>query len=192
MIAYLIGYIVNKGKNFLIINVNGVGYKVFVSNNLLSDTSIAQEIELYIYQQVGEQVLALFGLRSLAELEFYELLLSVSGVGPKTALAFFSVADVDGLKDSIMRGDADFISKVPGIGKKTAERIVLELGTKIAGLLKDGVQPSRLVNPANDEIDALVALGYSWQQAREALQHIGDDAKDSGERVRLALRMLGR
>lgn len=192
MISYLTGIIINKGKNYIIVNVNGIGYKVFVSTNLLSEISISQEIELYIYQQVGEQVLSLFGLRSLTELEFYELLLSVSGVGPKTALAFFNVADVDNLQDSIMRADADLLSKVPGIGKKTAERIVLELGTKIAGLMKDGLQVSKSITPASDEIDALVALGYGWQEAREALQKIGQDIQDSGERVRLALRMLGR
>lgn len=191
MIAYLSGQIINKGKNFLIISVAGVGYKVLVNNIMLSDCSIGQNMEIYVYQQVGEQVLALFGLRSLAELEFFELLISVSGVGPKTALAVFNVAGVDEIKDSIMRGDPDLLSKTPGIGKKTAERVVLELGNKIAGLLREAPTPSGS-SAITDEIDALVALGYSWQEAKKALQAVEKESKDSGERVRLALRLLGR
>ena len=138
MIAYLNGTIINKGKGFAIIRVSDVGYKVFLNPTMLAEIVVGQELELYTHQYVREDSLDLFGFSSVSELELFELLISVSGVGPKSALGVLSVAGPEDIKNSIMRGDSHLLTKVSGIGKKTAERIVLELREKV-GNLESGI-----------------------------------------------------
>lgn len=179
-----------KGKGYVIVEVNNIGYKVFVSPVVYAELEIGTEKELYTHHHVKEDAVDLFGFRTIAELEFFELLLSISGIGPKSALGVLSVATVDEIKESIAHGDPALLTKVSGIGKKTAERVVLELRDKIAKLgFSAGASGQGLVG--GDEIDALMALGYSLTQARDALKNI-DKTKDSGERIREALRSLGK
>jgi len=151
---------------------------------------VGEIIELYIYQQVGEQVLALFGLKNIEELNFFELLISVSGIGPKTALGVLNVAPVIDLKISIREGDLDLLAQTSGIGKKTAERAVLELRNKIGEIAQKEPTSSKVTTDKSEEIDALIALGYTMQQARSALQNVGADIKDSGERIKKALQYI--
>ncbi len=190
MISYLKGKIYNKGKGYLIILVSGVGYKVRVNSSLYVDSVINNEIELYIYHHITDQSQALFGLLNMEELEFFELLLSVSGIGPKIGLAALSISDVNELKIAILHEDTEILNKISGIGKKTAERIVLELKTKIEDL---GIAPGkngtvkRSVN--HDEIEALITLGYQAAQARKVLSEI-DKELSSGERIKEALKRL--
>jgi Holliday junction DNA helicase RuvA len=192
MISYLEGKIKNKGKNYLIILVNGIGYKVFVNNAVLEDVSIGEDKEIYIFQNVKEDALDLYGFKNMEELELFELLLSISGIGPKGALAVLSIASVSDIKNSISRGDSSLLVKVSGIGKKTAERVVLELRDKV-GSLESGVEgfESGAGSAGSDEIDALMALGYSMNEAREALRKVAPEISDSGERIREALKKLG-
>jgi Holliday junction DNA helicase RuvA len=128
----------------------------------------------------------------MEELELFELLLSISGIGPKGALAVLSIASVSDIKNSISRGDSSLLVKVSGIGKKTAERVVLELRDKV-GNLESGVEgfESGADSAGSDEIDALMALGYSMNEAREALRKVAPEISDSGERIREALKKLG-
>jgi len=193
MISYLKGKILNKGQNFAIVEVGNVGYKVFLNPTALIKLETGKEAELYTHQYVREDALDLYGFKTPEELEFFELLLSISGVGPKSALGVLAIASVGNIKESISRGDPSLLTKVSGIGRKTAERVVLELREKIDGLAYQGKQKAGDgAAVSGEEIDALMALGYSMSQAREALRQVDKKIKDSGERIRQALKKMGR
>jgi len=192
MISYLKGKIRNKGNGFVILEVNNIGYQVFLAPLLYADLNLNQEMEFYTYQQVREDALNLYGFKNMEDLELFELLLSISGIGPKSALGVMSIATVADIKESIFRGDPALLTKVSGIGRKTAERVVLELKEKIGKLVIDDGKSYANNLGSSDEIDALMALGYSLSQAREALNGVGATTKDSGERIRQALKMLGK
>lgn len=189
MISYLKGRIKNKGNGFIVAVVNDIGYKVFVNASLYAELEIGTEAELYTHQHVREDALDLYGFRSMGDLEMFELLLSVSGIGPKSALGVLAVAGADDIKSTIAAGDPSLLTKVSGVGKKTAERVVLELRNKV-GALSGGVnfKGRSEIETESDEIDALIALGYSLMQAREALKKVDPKIKDSGERIREALK----
>ena len=191
MIAYLSGKVLRKGAGYIIVMVNDVGYRVVVSAPYFAEIESGQPMEVYVYHHIREDSSALYGFKSPAQIDMFELLLTISGIGPKSALAVLSVAGIDDLRESIVRGDSSLLVKVSGIGKKTAERVVLELRDKIDRLPAGGGTGGGAA-AGGDEIDALVALGYSLGQAREALGQVGAGIKDSGERVREALKKLGR
>jgi len=192
MISYLKGKILNKGGSFAVVAVNDIGYQVFISPLLYADLTVGREFEFYTHQYVREDSLSLYGFRNPEELELFELLLSISGIGPKSALGVMSIASIDDIKESIARGDPALLTKVSGIGRKTAERVVLELREKVGRLAGGGGKISKGQLGSSDEIDALMALGYSLAQAREALNGVGAKIKDSGERIRQALKKLGK
>ena len=191
MISFLSGKILNKGQNYAIIKVGNIGYQVFINSTMLADLDIGQEVEIYTHQYVREDALDLYGFKSVKELEMFELLLSISGIGPKSALGVLAIASVADIKESISRGDSALLTKVSGIGRKTAERVVLELREKIGNLkLETGNLKSGTGSASGDEIDALMALGYSMTQARDALRAVDVKIKDSGERIKQALRKM--
>lgn len=192
MISYLKGKIINKGKSFVVLLVNNVGYRVFVNSVMYAELDVNDEAEIYIHQHVREDALDLYGFKSMEEMEFFELLLSISGIGPKSALGVLSVASVDDIKESIVSGDSVLLTKVSGIGKKTAERVVLELREKIGRLEGVGKRESGQASASGDEIDALMALGYSTMEARDALRGVDAGIKDSGKRIKEALRRLSK
>src|SRR3989339_1935252 len=179
MIAYLRGKIQNKQKNYIILNVRDIGYLVFVSETIFVDLEIGQEIELYIHQHIREDAHTLYGFKSLEQLEMFELLLTISGIGPKSALAVIGIASVDDIKDSISRGDSSLLLKVSGIGKKTAERVVLDLRDKIAHISHGVLQATdgKGMITSGEEIDALMALGYSMFEARDVLRQVDPSIK---------------
>jgi Holliday junction DNA helicase RuvA len=191
MIAYLRGQIINKANNYLIVEVSGLGYQVFVGENLFNELKKNTAVELYTYHQVREEASDLYGFKKLSDLELFELLLSVSGVGPKSALGVLSIASADDIKETIIRGDANLLTKVAGIGKKTAERLVLELKNKVLRTTSgDSLETSSL--GSSDELDALMSLGYSLSEARSALNELDPALKDSGERVKAALKKMAK
>lgn len=192
MISYLSGKVLNKGANFVVLLVNGVGYKVFMEPSRCIELELEQELSLYTHQHVREDMLDLYGFKSMEELEMFELLLTISGIGPKSAIGVIAISSVEDLKDSIANGDSSLLVKVSGIGKKTAERVVLELRDKVDSLATGDYLAGGDKSGSNssDEIDALLALGYSMQQAREALRNVNSDITDSGERIREALRNI--
>lgn len=191
MIAYLNGKIIDKRSNYLILEVNHIGYRIFISPIFSAQIKNGQNISIYTHQYVRQDTLSLYGFRSIEELELFEMLLSITGIGPKSALAALSVASITDIKKSIAKGDPVLLTKVSGIGRKTAERIVLELREKIKqiGLKREEADSDYLSR--SDEIDALMALGYSINQARTALDQVDDKIKDSSERIRQALKKLG-
>jgi len=190
MIAYLNGQVIYKSLNYLILDVNNVGYKIYVPENFLNNISLDNQQEIYISHQVREDSSDLYGFKSINDLELFEMLLSVSGVGPKSALGVLNIASSSDIKESILRGDANLLTKVAGIGKKTAERLVLELKNKVLKLEGTVDYSTNTISYGADEIDALVSLGYSVIEARDALSKVDTSIVDSGQRVKEALKNI--
>ena len=192
MISFLRGRIINKGLNYAIIEVANIGYQVFCGETLLNDLRLDSEAEIYTHHHIREEANDLYGFKALEDLELFELLLTVSGVGPKSALGVLTIASASDIKEAIIRDDANLLTKVSGIGKKTAERLVLELKNKI--IRSGGAMAT--INSASlggsDEIDALMSLGYSLSEARAALNLVDPTITDSGERVKAALKKMTR
>ena len=191
MIASLHGRIKAVRESALIVDVGGIGYEVRVPDRLLSECGGAGEIvELYTRMLVRENEVALYGFRSLEELDLFVMLNGVRGIGPRLALAVLSIFDPESLRDAILRGDAPALAQVSGIGQKTAQRVVLDLGDRLAA--SAGAWVPAAVSSANaDVINALTALGYSLTEAQSALNAIPADAQDLDERILAALRFLG-
>ena len=188
MIASIKGKISHKGANYLIIDTGNVGYKVFVTPIVLVATKLNQDSSLMILTYVREDQITLYGFPTLAELEFFELLLTVSGVGPKSALGIMSLAAVDMIKSAIVSEDPSVFTKVSGIGRKTAERVIVEL----KGKLKDEGSSAPVAREHSEALDALMALGYREQEAREALQSVPKETADLQMKIKLALRALNK
>ncbi len=190
MIGFLEGKIELATDKYVIINVNGVGYKIFISLNTFKNLPKKHEkVKLYTYLYVREDKMHLYGFLNQEELEFFELLVSISGIGPKGALAILTVASVKTLKRAIISGESEILTKVSGVGTKMAEKVVLELKNKIGDI---SAEDGEKINFDNETIDALVALGYKLTEARGALRKIPEDIKDIGEKVKQALKVLGK
>ena len=190
MISYLRGKIINKSLNYAIIENAGVGYQIFAGENFLNELKIGELAEIYTHHQVREEASDLYGFKNLEDLELFELLLTVSGVGPKSALGVIAMASAGDIKEAIIRGDANLLTKVSGIGKKTAERLVLELKTKVLRGAGAGISFNPSGTLGSDEIDALMSFGYSLSEARAALNSVDPAIIDIGERIKAALKKM--
>jgi len=189
MIGFIEGKIESANDKHTIVNVNGVGYKIFISLNTFKNLPEKnKKAKLYTYLYVREDKMQLYGFLTQEELEFFELLVSISGIGPKGALAVLTVASVKSLKKAIVSEEIEILTKVSGIGKKMAEKIILELKNKIKDVSLDGEK----MHYDNEAIDALVALGYRLSEARDALRVIPEDIKEIGGKVKEALKILGK
>ncbi|MFA6296553.1 MAG: Holliday junction branch migration protein RuvA [Patescibacteria group bacterium] len=186
MIAYLFGKIIFKGNNFIILNVNNIGYKIFLSAKVLLKTEINREQEFFIFQHLGENMNDLFGFENCNELNFFEKIISVSGVGPKKAIAILSTGPADQVKSAIINKKLDFLTSVPGIGKKMAEKICFGLKDKL-GTCDDNFDFCE----NKDLADSLVSLGYKRDDLSEALKKV-DSKLALQEQIREALKYLGR
>jgi Holliday junction DNA helicase RuvA len=183
MIAYLKGTILEKGLTYIILENSGIGYKVFVTPETL-EGRIGDTVALFIYHKVSDDGQSLFGLPDFASLQFFELLITVSGVGPKVALAILSSARVDAVRQAIFNQDAAVFTRISGIGLKTAEKIIVELKNKVGA----GGSPA---GAGAEVFDALLALGYNQREVREVVNKI-DSAKPQGEQLKQALQMFGK
>lgn len=192
MIAFLKGKIIHKSLNSAILEVNNIGYQIFAGENFLAELRLGGEAEIYTHHHIREEASDLYGFKNSEDLELFGLLLTVSGVGPKSALGVLSLASAGDIKEAIARDDASLLTKVSGIGKKTAERVVLELKNKIIRTAGATAVLSSLSSGSSDEIDALMSLGYSLSEAREALNALGSEIIDSGERVKAALKKMAK
>jgi Holliday junction DNA helicase RuvA len=190
MIGSIKGKIILKRDKWLIVEVSGVGYKINVSPDTLSKTQKQdKEVFFFIHTHVREDALDLYGFSSLPELEFFEMLISISGIGPKGALAILGVASIGTLRKAISTGDLSYLTKISGIGKKTAEKIVIELRDKMASEVSEQKEGSSLQGEL-DVLEALKSLGYSQNEAREALKKVKSDT-DTNTKIREALKILG-
>jgi Holliday junction DNA helicase RuvA len=184
MIATLRGEVTAKYGSALVIETGGVGYEVAVTSEDWGAASVGKETSLFIYEQIREDAHNLYGFGELAAKAFFVQLLSVSGVGPKVALAILSATSLERLHQAISAGDPDLLKGVSGIGKKTAERIMVELRGKVTAT---GVAAS-----TDSTYQALVGLGYSPDQAAGAVSKLPAELTDEAERVRSALKGLSR
>jgi Holliday junction DNA helicase RuvA len=190
MIGHLSGTVLLISHQFLILDVGGVGYKIFASPDTLLPLIEGDTVSFFIHTAVRENALDLYGFSTHTELSFFELLITISGIGPKSALGILSVAPIDTLKKAISAGDPTYLTQVSGIGKKSAERIVVELRDKLsAGLVSDDV--SGMMKEETDALAALQALGYTTFEARDALKEVPDDITGTDMRIKEALRRLG-
>ena len=190
MISYIEGKIIFRGENFVIIKTGGVGFKVFILPDLNLEND---ETKLFTYLNVKEDVLALYGFLDYKELELFELLISISGIGPKAGIGILSLTDTETIKVAIAKSDASILTRVSGIGKKTAERVILELKNKVLiSDIGDLENKSKEINDQSDAVDALIGLGYNANEAKEALSEVSPEIKDIGERVKMALKEMGK
>jgi Holliday junction DNA helicase RuvA len=189
MIAKLKGKIEYLKDNYAVVDVSGVGYKVFLSVYTFGKVASFKEVDFYIHTYVREDILALYGFLTMEELEMFELLIGISGIGPKAAMGILSIADPKTIRTAILNEDASILTKVSGVGKKTAERVILELKNKIADM--PGHEKDEVIADS-DALEALTSMGYSVSESREALKLVPVDIKDVGERVKLALKNLGK
>lgn len=186
MISSLKGKIILKTEKFLLVETNGVGYKIYVSPDTLTKTrKNNKEAFLFIHTHVREDILDLYGFLDYSELEFFEMLLNVSGIGPRSALAILGIATIETLRKAIGTNDTSYLTKISGIGRKTAEKIVIELRDKI-GEEKEGIS----LQVELDALEALKSLGYSQNEARRALKEVFAE-KDTNTKIREALKILG-
>ena len=190
MITSLEGTIEFKGEKFIVINIGGVGYRVFVGVDTIQKIpEKGENVKIWTHHHVREDSEELYGFRYYAELELFEMLIGISGIGPKGALGILGVAPVDTLKKAIASGDTSYLTRVSGIGRKTAEKVILELKEKMAGK-GISIDVSVLKDEA-DALDALMALGYSQREARHALGAVSSDITSVEKRVEEALKKVG-
>jgi holliday junction DNA helicase RuvA len=192
MIAYLEGEIIAKFKNSLVIKSSQVGYKVFLSEKLLDSYKIADQAKFCLYQHLKEDTSDLYAFNNWSDVAMFELLLSVSGVGPKSALGILAIASVADIKAAVELGDSELLTKVAGIGKKTAARLVLELKNKLKDFQINQKESAMISSGSNDELEALISLGYSLAQAREALSLIDPELEGSSLRLKAALQIINK
>lgn len=191
MIASIRGNVQQTGDSWVVLEVGGLGLKVSVPVPLAARARASQPLALFTHLQVREDGLALFGFETSEQLAFFELLLGVSGIGPKVALSLLSHFSIEALRQAVAHGAPERLSGIPGVGKKTAEKIVFHLKDKLAAEAGAGAPPWS--ESDTEVIAALTALGYSVVEAQTALQRIPADAPaDIENRLRLALQGLGK
>ena len=191
MIAHLSGAIAEKfGAGSVVVDVHGVGYEVSVSAGDFEAVVLNQDVKFYTYHHVREQAEELFGFSSLAAKKLFEMLITVQGVGPKAALAILSLGDAEQVRNAIANADSAFVQKAAGIGKKTAERVVVDLSDKVGlpthyGRADTPVQTE--LNTSDEALEALMALGYTLADATKALENV-DANLPTAQRVTEALK----
>jgi len=186
MIGMLSGTIAHSSDRSLIISVGGVGYEVFTTDNILAEAVIGNEIIVFTHYALRENTAELFGFTRHDELQFFRELIEVSGIGPRSAVGILSLAPLETLAGAIASGKSEYLTKVSGIGKKTAEKIILELKDKVAAFAEPSSEQDY------EALDALIALGYSTHNAREALRMIDADIIDTRDKIMKALQVLNR
>jgi Holliday junction DNA helicase RuvA len=187
MIATLEGRIVAKGENYVVVGVSGVGFKVHVPRSLLDQLGgTGQEVSLYTHLHVRENEITLYGCGTPERLALFELLLEVPGIGPKVAMNVVSSLSTEELRETIARGDAALLTHIPGVGKKTAERLMLDLKDKL-GVGLDLVSYPALTHADAEVISGLTSLGYSVAEAQAALRSLPSRDLTLEEKFRLAL-----
>jgi Holliday junction DNA helicase RuvA len=192
MISRLAGTIAHIDPKYIVLDVKGVGYKVFTTVDIMTKLGKEkEEITVWTYMAVRETALDLYGFTSLSELNFFELLITISGIGPKTALGILNVASVQTLETAIQTADTSHLTKISGIGKKVAEKIILELKDKVSTIAHTEESKSAM-KTESDALEALKSLGYSQNEAREALKELPKEITKTNEKIREALKILGK
>jgi len=189
MISYLKGSVIAQGSDYIITETQGVGYKVYIAESRLSSYSIGKEVEIYCHLHIKrEETLELYGMETSQSLEVFEAVNNISGIGPKAALNIASLGSMQQLREAIEKEDVAYFAKVPGIGQKRIQKIILELTGKLKILSKQ-----KNTNPEENEAqDALVALGFTRQKAKDALTRIPQETSSLEEKIKEALKIVQR
>lgn len=190
MIAHVSGVVAEKFNSSLIVDVHGVGYEVAVAATDYEVALLNEPIKLFTHHHIREQSQELFGFSSLAAKKLFELLITVQGVGPKAALAILSLGESETVRNAIANSDAAFITKATGVGKKTAERVVVDLSDKVGMPIVYNTTSTGAVQAMNhndEALEALMALGYTLNDATRALEGVSTDLS-TAERVTQALK----
>lgn len=190
MIAHIKGQIAEKFNNSVIVDVHGVGYEITLTALDYDNVKLGDEIKFYTYHSIRENAEELYGFSSLAAKKLFELLISVQGIGPKAAIAILSLAAPEEVRNAIANADAAFVSKASGVGKKSAERVIVDLRDKVGipshyGATEIIATPGK--NEPDEALDALIALGFPLKEATAALEKV-DKTLSVEERIKLALK----
>ncbi len=188
MIGHISGKALRKGENWIIVDTGSVGYKIYLQQALHARIVEHDTVSVWTHLVVRENVLDLYGFETTEELFLFELLISVSGIGPRSSLSLLDTASPASLRKAISTGDTSPLTNVSGVGKKTAEKIVLELKGKLTA--HEG-EDFGVESDDTEVYEALTSLGYSAQEARKALKRISSDTEDTGARIKEALKILG-
>ena len=192
MIAHLAGSITEKFQTSVILDVHGVGYELSISAPDAEKINLGDEVKFYTYHAIRENSEELFGFSSLAAKKMFQMLISVNGVGPKAAMAILSLGSTEEVRNAIANTDAAFIAKAAGVGKKSAERVIVDLRDKVGapshyGATETKFTLSAAVGTEDEALDALIALGFPLKEATAALAEV-DPALSVEERIKLALK----
>lgn len=189
MIAHIVGTVAEKFGGAVIVDVSGVGYEINVASGDYDAVRLEQVVKFYTYHHIREQSQELFGFSSLAAKKLFEMLITVQGVGPKAALSILSLDEAEHVRNAIANADSAYLAKASGVGKKTAERVVVDLSDKVGMPIlykKQGAVQTEL-NTSDEALEALIALGYNLADATKALEGV-DPQLSTSDRVREALK----
>ena len=190
MISYLKGKIIAKDDRTIILKTNDIGYKIFLGKNFLSKIQQNDELEIFTYLFWREDKISLYGFSEDNQLAFFEKLISVSGVGPRSALHLLDIVGIKNIQQAIFGNQADILTQAKGLGKKTAQRIILELKNRLPNIDKISAIPNI---PENAEaISALVNLGYNPNDAREIISQLPPEIKNTSDKIKAALKKIGK
>lgn len=200
MISYIKGEISKKGIDYLVIENNGIGYYINTSFNTLKNMTEGDKSSVFTYMYVREDLIALYGFSTMDELDMFKKLISVNGIGPKAGLAVLSTYEINSIKLFILKEDVLAMSKVPGVGKKTASKIILELKDKIGKIEElDTINMNDLLTVASDShsdtddiTEVLMSLGFNQAEAKKALEGIDIIGKTENQVIKEALKKLNR
>jgi len=191
MIGSIRGKVILKDGLHLIIEAGGIGYKVLVSEKIWTKTQLDDETFLFIYSHIREDMFDLFGFSEISDLKLFENLIGVSGVGPKTAMAIFSFSDRENIVNAVLKGDVDFFTAIPRLGKKNAQKIIIELKSKLGDV--SSLDLSGASSAENEEVlSALKSFGFSHKEITDALKNVDPKVETTEEKIKLALKQLGK
>ncbi len=191
MISFIQGKIINKKENSVTVLTAGwVGYDISMQVSKLASVQVGDEIGIHTYLRVSDNAMDLFGFETLEEKDFFELLISVNGVGPKSALNILGLGSLDDIQKAISNSDAEYLTRVSGIGKRTAERLVVELKSKVES--RKSKVSETVGGVMGDAIDGLIALGYNKEEARAVVKDLDVEGKTGEQLLREALKGVGK
>ncbi|HHZ01157.1 MAG TPA: Holliday junction branch migration protein RuvA [Sedimentibacter sp.] len=192
MISYIRGEVVKKGIDYLILENNNIGYYINTSFSTLERVSEKDRVTILTYMHIREDILGLYGFLTNDEIDLFKKLINVNGVGPKAGLSVLSTYKADTVKEIILNEDAGRLSKVPGIGKKTAGKIILELKDKVGTIEELGGSEAPMGNEMSDLVEALTALGFGYAEVKRTLGNIDMAGKSENEIIKEALKKMNR
>lgn len=191
MIGFLKGILEIREDPHIFINVSGVGYKVLASASVLSQIkTTGVSLQVYTYTHVREDILELYGFSSREDLRLFELLITVSGIGPKTAIGIFSVGTSGQIREAIIKGDVDFFTLVPRLGRKNAQKIIIELKNKVGGLTELDLSGNGITKDKDEIVSALKTFGFTTSEIHTAIREVKGEGTIE-ERIKLVLKYLG-